>query len=262
MSSYSYGIPVAPSPSVTASSNRQFQTPVHVSPRPHLHHEANSHPPRNVWGCSGLSSQRVRPIVMHSSSPVSSCLHQCCSNREGSTGHALQSPCRTFQLSRTTPNSPCVTHQQAQEGLMIINSGFGSIPALGPPFNSSVFHPPSMQINSEHTHNQPSSQMSIRSSVILPGAPQSLMTFSSLTPSGGHSSMCSGHDQSQQGSNIGPRQKGPVGSSPIHRTQDFACPQLDEGPDRDFGSSMRKEKTNQQITAKQLPFSDEEGKRT
>ncbi|TWW70227.1 potassium voltage-gated channel subfamily H member 4a isoform X2 [Takifugu flavidus] len=281
VSSYSYGIPVAPSPSVTASSNRQSQTPGHVSPRLHLHQEAISHPARNVWGCSGLSSQRISPIVMHSSSPVSSCLHPCRSNREGSTGHTLRSPCRTFQLSRPTPNSPSMMHQ-AQEGLLVINSGFGSVPVigpntkvvyntsfptsishtLGPSFNSTWSHPPSMQINFEHPHNQLSSQMPNRSPVITPGASQYQMTFSSLTHSGGHSSMCFGHNQSQQGSTVGPRQKGPVGSSPIHQTQDFASSQMEKVPDRDFGSSLRKEKTNQQITAEQDSFFDLEGNQT
>lgn len=280
VSSYSYGKPVAPSPSETASSNRQSQTTAHVSPRLHLHHEAISHPARNVWGCSGLSSQRTNPIPMHSSSPSSSCLHLCCSNREGSTGHTVQNPCRTFQLSRTTPNSPYMTHQQAQEGLLAINSGFGSIPVIGQntkvvyntsiptsishtlcsPFNSSFSHPSSMQTNSEHKQNQPSSQMPIHPSVILPGASQYQATFSSLTYSGGHSSMCSGHNQSQQGSITGPRQKGPIGSSPIHRTQDFACSEFEEAIDRNFGSSLCKERTNQQITAEQLPFLDLEEK--
>uniref|UniRef100_H2US27 Voltage-gated delayed rectifier potassium channel KCNH4 n=1 Tax=Takifugu rubripes TaxID=31033 RepID=H2US27_TAKRU len=225
--------------------------------------------------------KRISPIVMHSSSPVSSCLHPCRSNREGSTGHTLRSPCRTFQLSRPTPNSPSMMHQ-AQEGLLVINSGFGSVPVigpntkvvyntsfptsishtLGPSFNSTWSHPPSMQINSEHPHNQLTSQMPNRSPVITPGASQYQMTFSSLTHSGGHSSMCFGHNQSQQGSTVGPRQKGPVGSSPIHQTQDFASSQLEKVPDRDFGSSLREEKTNQQITAEQDSFFDLEGNQT
>lgn len=279
ISSYSYGIPVAPSPSVTASSNRQTQTPGHVSPRLHLHHEAISHPARNVWGCSGLSPQRISPVVMHSSSPVSSCLHPCCSNREGSTGHTFKSPCRTFQLSRPTPNSLSMMHQ-APEGLLVINSGFGSIPGQntkvgyntafptsishtpGPSFNSTWSHPPTMQINTEQLNTHPSSQMPTGSPVIPPGASQYQMTFSSLTHSRGHSSMCSGHSQSQQGSIVGPRQKAPVGASPIHRTQDFACSQLEKVPDRDVGSSLRKEKTNQQITAEQDSFFDVEGNQT
>lgn len=276
--SYSYGVPVTPSPSETASSNRQSQTAVHVSPRLHLHHEAISHPARNAWGCSG-SSQRIGPILMHSSSPTSPCSHLCCSTREGSTGHTVQNLCRTFQLSRTTPNSPSMTHQQAQEGFLAINSGFGSIPVIGQstkvvystsiptsisqarcsPFNPNLSHPPSMQIIPEH--KQPSSQMSIHPSVILPAASQYQTTFSSLTYSGGHSPMCSGHNQSQQGSITGPRQKGLIGSSPIHRAQNFECSDLEEVIDRNFGSSLRKERTNQQITVEQLPFLDLEGKK-
>lgn len=284
VSSYSYGIPVAPGPSETASGNRQSQTAVHVSPRLHLHHEALSHPARNVVGCSGLSPQRISPILMHSSSPASSCAaqvhqHLCCSSREGSMGHTAQNPCRMFQLSRTTPNSPCMTHQQAQEGLLAINSGFGSIPVIGQntkvvyntsiptsipqtlysPFNSSLSHPSSMQIDSEHKQNQPSSQMPIHPSVILPEALQYQTTFSSLTYSAGHSSVCSGHNQNQQGAIAGPRQQGLIGSSPI---QDFACSELEEVIDRNFRSSLRKKRTNQLITAEQLPFLDLEEKKT
>lgn len=273
VSSYSYGVPVAPSPSETASSNQQS---VHVSPRLHLHHEAISHPARNVWGCSGLPSQRISPVLMHSSNPASPCLHLCCSSREGSTGHTVQNPCRTFQLSRTTPNSPCMTHQQTQDGLLAISSGFGSIPVIGQntkgvyntsiptsishslfsPFNSSLAHQSSMQINSEHKQNQPSSHMPIHPSVILPGASQFQTAFSSLTYSGGHSSICSEHNQREQGSIAGPRQKGLIGSSPSHRTQDFASSEMEEIIDRNLGSSLRKEQTNQQCTAEKLPFLD------
>lgn len=282
VSASSYGIPIGPSPSETASSNRQSQPAVHVSPRLHLHHEAISHPARNVWGCSGMPSQRISPILMHSSSPASSCLHLCCSNREGSSGQPVQSPCRTFHLSRTTPSSPCMSHQQAQEGLLANSSGFGSIPVIGQntkvvyntsiptsishnlcsSFHSSLSHPSSRQIISEHKQNQPSSQMSIHPSVLLPGASQYQTTFSSLTYSGGHSSMCAGPNQSQQGSITGPRQKGLIGSSPIHRTQDFASSELEKVIDRNFGSSLRKERINQQITAEQLPFLDLEEKKT
>lgn len=282
VSSYSYGIPVTPSPSETASSNRQSHSAVQVSPRLHLHHEAISHPARNMWGCSGLSSQRISPILMHSSSPASPCLHLCCSNREGSTGHSVANPCRTFQLSKTTPNSPCMTHQQAQEGPLAISSGFGSIPVIDQniklaynasiptsishtlcsPFNSSLPHPPGMQINSEHKQNLPSSQIPIHPSVILPGASQYHTPFSSLTYSGGHSSMCSGHNQSQQGSITVSRQKSLIGSSPIHRTQVFACSELEEVIDRNFGSSLRKERTNQQIAREQLSSLDLEEKKS
>lgn len=282
VSAPSYGISLGPGPSETAPSNRQSQSAVHVGPRLHLHHEAISHPARNVWACSGLSSQRISPILMHSPSPASPCLHLCCSNREGSSGQPVQSPCRTFHLSRTTPSSPCMSHQQAQEGLLAIGSGFGSIPVIGQntkvvyntsiptsishtlcsSFHSSLSHPSSMQIISEHKQNQPSSQMPIHPSVLLPGAPQYQTTFSSLTYSGGHPSMCSGHSQSLQGPVAGPRQKGLIGSSPIHRTQDLASSDLEKVIDRNFGSSLRKERINQQITAEQLPFLDLEGKQT
>lgn len=72
--------------------------------------------------------------------------------------------------------------------------------------------------------------------------------------------MCSGHNQSQQGSITGPRQS-LIGSSPIH-TQDYACSELEEIRGRNFGSLLRKERTNQQITAEKLPFLDLEEKKT
>lgn len=74
--------------------------------------------------------------------------------------------------------------------------------------------------------------------------------------------MCSGNSQSLQVPITGPRQKGLVGSGPIHGTQDLASSDLEKVIDRNFGSSLRKERINQQITAEQLPFLDLEGKQT
>lgn len=270
VSSYSYGIPLAPSPSVTTTSNWQSHTPLNIATGLHLRHEPISHPARNVWGCSGISSQGISPTLLRSSSPVSSCLHLCCSNREGSTAYRLQNPCGTFQNSRTTPNSPCMAHPHAQGGpsLLALNSTFGSIPVIGQasqvaynpaiptmsishslcsPVISNLSHPSiSVQINSDPTRKQSNSQTPILSSIPPAGQSQYQPAFSSLTPSGVHASVCSGHSQSQQGSIHGSRQNGPVGSSPVQHTQGFACSLL--GEVTDCGASLCQERTAQHIT--------------
>ncbi|KAI3359550.1 hypothetical protein L3Q82_013947 [Scortum barcoo] len=260
VSSYSYGIQMAPSPSVTASSNWQPHVPLNIATGLHLHHEAISHPARNVWGCSGVSSQGRSPTLLHSSSPVSSCLHLCCSDREGATAHRLQSQCGPFQTSRTTPNSPYMSHPHAQRGpsLLALSSAFSSFPVIcqspQAPYNASIStmsnsHPIcspvnsghshqslSVQTNSDPAHNQTNSQTPIHSSITLTGQPQYHTTFSSL-----HASVCTGHTLSQPGSVSGPRQNDPVGSSPVHHTQDFACSLV---TDRDCRASLFQERTD------------------
>ncbi|XP_070778667.1 potassium voltage-gated channel subfamily H member 4a [Enoplosus armatus] len=268
LSSYSYGIQMAPSPSVTASSNWQPHVPLNIGTGLHLHHEAISHPPRNVWGCSGMSSQGRSPTLLRSSSPMSSCLHLCCSDREGATTHRLQSQCGPFQTSRTTPNSPYMTHPHAQGGpsLLGLSSAFSSFPVicqspqvaynasiptmsnshpLCSPVNSGYSHPSlSVQTNSDPTHNQTNSQTPIHSSITPTGQPQYHTTFSSLTHFGVHTSVCTGHNQGQQGSINGPRQNDPVGSSPVHHTQDPACSLLGQVTDRECRASLYQERTD------------------
>lgn len=279
VSSYSYATTMAPSLSVTSSSNWQSHTPLNIGTGLYLHHEAISHPARNVWGCSGMFSQGIRPTLLHSSSSVSSCLHLCCSNRKGSTAQTLQNTCGTFRASRTTPNSPCMTHQQAQGGSSLLTLGSGTIPVIGqkkvaynaPDPKMSICHPlcspvnsrysqPSLsiQINSDPTHNHPNTQTPIRSSVTPIGYSQYQTSFSSLGPSEVHSSVRTGHNQSQLGSFIASRQKGPVGSSPIHHTQDYTCSVLGEVTNRDFRDSLCEERSDQQIPADQLPLLDME----
>lgn len=264
VSSYSCGLPVAPSPSVTASSNWQPHVPLNIATGLHLHHETISHPARNVWGCSGMSSQGRSPTLLHSSSPMSSCLHLCCSDREGGTAHRLQSQCGTFQTSRTTPNSGYMTHPHAQGGppLLALSSAFSSFPvicqasqvaynatiptmsnSLCSPVNSGGSHPSlSGQTNSDPIHNQTNSQTPIHSSITPTGQPQYHTTFSSLI-SGVHTSICTEHNQSLQGSLSGPRQNDPIGSSPIHHTQDIACSLLGQVPDSESRASLYQERT-------------------
>lgn len=258
----SCGIQMVPSPSVTASSNWQPHVPLNIATGLHLHHEAISHPARNVWGCSGMPSQQGRsPTLLRSSSPMSSCLHVCCSDREGAR---LQNPCGPFQSSRTTPNSPYMTHSHAQGGPSLLGlspafSGFpvicqapqvpynASIPLMSnsrplcSPVNSGYSRPSlSVQTNSDPTHqiNQTNSLTPIHSSITHTGQPQYHTTFSSLT-SAVHASTCTGHNQ---GSIIGPRQNHPIGSSPVHHTQEPACPLL--GQVTDCRASLYQERTD------------------
>lgn len=267
VSSYSCGIQMVPSPSVTSSSNWQPHAPLNIATGLHLHHETISHPARNVWGCSGMPTQGRNPTLLHSSSPASSCLHLCCSEREGAAAHRLQSQCGPFRTSRTTPNSPYMTHSHARGGasLLGLSSAFSSIPVVchAPhvpynaciptmsnshppcsPVNSAYAHPSlSVQTNSAPTHNQTNSQTPIHSSVTCSGQPQYHTAFCPLTPSAVHTSTCIAHSQSQQGSINAPRQHDPVGCSPVH-TQDLACSLLSQVTDRDFRASLYGERTD------------------
>ncbi|XP_045890160.1 potassium voltage-gated channel subfamily H member 4a [Micropterus dolomieu] len=261
VSSYSYGIQMAPGPGVTASSNWQSHVPLNIATGLHLHHEAISHPARNMWGCSGMSSQGRSPTLLHSSSPMSSCLHLCCSDREGVTAHRLTSQCDPYQTTRKSPNSPYMA--QGGPSLLGISSAFSSFPVISQspqvaynasipmmssshpvcsPVNSGCSHvSPSVQTNSDPTHNQTNSQTPIHSSITHTGQPQYHKTFSSLTHLGAHTSVCTGHNQGQQGSTIGPRQNDPVGSSPAHHV---ACSHMGQVTDRDCKASPYQEKTD------------------
>lgn len=250
VSSYSYGIPVAPSPSVTVSSNWQSHSPLNIATGLHLHHKAISHPARNVWGCSGMSSQGMSPSLLHSSSPMSSCVRLCCSDREGSTAHRLQSPCGTFQTSRTTPNSPCMGPAHGGPSILALSSAFGSIPVIGPA--SQYTSVPTMSIShsmcSPVNYSRPSISVQSKSDPTYNPSNSQTRIQSCITPARQthyHSaSVCTGHNQSQQGSIIGPRQNGPVGSSPVHHTQDLTCSLLGDVMDRDCSSSLCQERTD------------------
>lgn len=268
VSSYSYGIQMVPSPNVTSSSDWQPNVPLNIANRLHLHHEAISHPARNVLGCIGRPSQDRSPSLLHSSSPVSSFLHLCCSDREGTTAHRQQSQCSPFQTSRPTPNPPYMTHSHGQgcPSLLGLSSAFSSFPVicqapqggyntsvptmsnshpLCSPVNSGYPHPSmSAQTNSDPTHNQTSSQTPIHSTITPTGQPQYHTAFSSLSPSGVHTSIRTGHMPGQQSSINSPRQNDPVGSSSIHHAHDFACSLLGQVTDRDSTASLYQKRTD------------------
>lgn len=231
---------MVPSPTVTTSSNWQPpHVPLNISTGLHLHHEAICHPVRNAWGCTEMQSQARGQTVLHPSSPMSSCLHLCCSDREGASAHRLQSP---FQTTRTSPNSTYTTHSHIQGGpsLLGISSAFSGFPVIcqapqvvyhdpiatisnSQPLSSTVYSHLSfgVQANSDAKHSQTKPQTPIHSSLTPTGQPQYHTAFSSLTPSRVNTSLCTGQNQGQQGVLSGPRQSDPVGSSPSHQTQDL-----------------------------------------
>ncbi|XP_068434337.1 potassium voltage-gated channel subfamily H member 4a [Clinocottus analis] len=278
----SYGINMVPSPSVSTSSNWQPNVPLNIATGLHLHHEAISHPARNVWGCSGMPNQGRSPTLQHSLSPASSCLHLCCSEREGAAAQRLQSQCGPFETSRTTPNSPYMTHSHARGGASLLNLGSAfssfrgiyqgphvpynaSVPTMSnshplcSPVNSGCSHPSlSVQTNSDLTHNQTSSQTPIHSSIPYSGQPQYRTTFNPLAPPVVHTSTCMGHNQSQQGSINASRPNDPVGSSPRH-TRDGACSLLSQVTDRDCRASLYQERTESlesQDTSSSTPIAE------
>uniref|UniRef100_A0A3Q3ISH0 Voltage-gated delayed rectifier potassium channel KCNH4 n=1 Tax=Monopterus albus TaxID=43700 RepID=A0A3Q3ISH0_MONAL len=244
VSPYSFGIQMVPSPSVTVSSDWQPHVPLNISTG-HLHHEAISHPARNVWGCNGMPSQGKGPTLLHSSSPMSSLLHLCCSDREGATSHRLQNQCGAFQTPTRNPNSSYITYSHDQGGppLLALSSPFNSFPVICQasqvsynssvptvsssyplcfPVNSAYTHPPlSVQTILDPAHNQTKSQTPIHSSITPTGQAQYHTAFSSLATTGVHTSVCTGHIQ--QSSINGPRHNDLIGSSPIRHTQDLAC---------------------------------------
>lgn len=270
VTSYSYSSPVAPSPTVSVAAHWQPHSPLNIPSGLHLHHQAISHPPRNVWGCSRMPSQVLSPSLLRSSSSTGSCLHLCCSDRDAATGHRFQGPCGIFQTSRTTPNSPYMSHQQHLQrapSLAALSSVFGSIPVIGqsppmaynpslptmniphstcPPGNPTYSHPSiSVQIDSSPSRGRPAGQPPIHSSVTPVGQSQYQTTFSSVVPSGVNASVCSGHLQSQQQSPASRfRQSSPLGSSPVHRMQDFAYSLLGDAASRDCSSMLGQERTD------------------
>ncbi|XP_029015691.1 potassium voltage-gated channel subfamily H member 4a [Betta splendens] len=238
VSTCSYDIQMVPSPSVTASSDWPPRAPLNIATGLHLHHEAISHPARNMWDYSGMPSQGGSPTLLRSSSPASSCLHLCCSDREGTTAHRLLSQC----CPTTNPISTYMTYTHGQGGpsLLGLSPAFSGLPVICqaphvacnpsiPTMSSShpqcspvgsVFSHTSLSINTnlDATHIHSRSQTPIHSSVTPSGQPQYHTVFSSLSPSGVYTS---GHSPGQQGLISGSRQNNPEGSSSIHNSQDL-----------------------------------------
>ncbi|KAG7504331.1 potassium voltage-gated channel subfamily H member 4 [Solea senegalensis] len=268
VSSYTYGLQMAPTPNVTAASDWQTHVPLNIATGLHLHHEAISHPARNVLGCTGTPSHGRSPTMLHTSSPASSCLHLCCSDREGPTAHRLQSQCAPFQSSIAAPSSPYMTHSLDRGGssLLGLSSAFSSFPVvcqaprgiynasiptmsnslpICSPVNSGFTYPSlCVQTNTDATLNQTRSQTPIHTSITPTSKPQYHTAFSSLSPSGGHTSICTGHILGQQSSVNSPGHNDPLGSSSFHHTHDITCSLLGQAANRGSRASLYQERTD------------------
>ncbi|XP_076000072.1 potassium voltage-gated channel subfamily H member 4a [Genypterus blacodes] len=244
---------------MSASSDWQSHASLNMATGLHLHPEAISHPVRNVCGCSGVPTQSRSSTLLGSSSPVSSCVHLCCSDRDGATAHRLQGQCGPLQTSRTTPNSPCLTHSHGRRGpsLLSHSSAFSSFPVTGralqvgyntriptmsishplcTPVNLVQSHPSlSAQTNTDLTHSN--SQTPIHSCITPTGQPQFHTAFSSITSSGVYTTTNMAQNPGQQCSMTGLRQNNPVGSSPVHQTQDHTHSLMGQLTDRDCTAS-------------------------
>lgn len=254
VSTYPYGIQMVPNAnaSVTVSSDWETQVPFKRATGPYLHHEPISQPARNLWGpqmCvptqgrSPTLGQKVEVKRLHRpSGPMSSCLHLCSSDRDRTVGNRLQTQCGPFQTSRTTPNSPYMTHSHGRAGpsLLGLSSAFQGFPGtcqgsqvgykasvmtmssshpLCSPGSLSQSHPSlNVQASSDLTHPQSNSPTPIHSSLTPGSQPQLHTTFSPLMPSGVYTSVSTTHSPSPQGSL---RQNDLVGSRPTHHTHDL-----------------------------------------
>lgn len=264
-SSYSYGIPMAPPPNVTASSDWPLHVPLNVATGPYRHTEAIGHAVRNVWCCTGTPSQGRSSTLLYSSSPGSSCLHLCCSDREGAPAHMLQSQCGSCQASRMSPNSSCMSHSHGQAGssLLSLSSAFSSFPVACQAhqglYNTSVptlsnSLPVCSSVYSCYTHpslsgqakpepsNQTRPQTPIHSSITPTGQPQYHTAFSSLNSSG--VSVCTGHTLEERSSINSPRQNEPMGSSSVHPMPNVTCSLLGQVADRGSRASVYQERTD------------------
>ncbi|XP_076738914.1 potassium voltage-gated channel subfamily H member 4a [Maylandia zebra] len=263
-STCSCGTQVLPNPSVTTSSHWQPDVPLNISTELPPVHEMISHPARNIWHSSGIPSQCTSSALLYSSSTIPSCSHLVCSDRD--TTQRLQCFSSPFQTPRTSPGSPYMTSSHAHGGpsLLGISSAFSGYPlssqashvvssakihtissthSLCSTVNCGYSQPPlSVQTNSDSSHNQTKSQTPIHLSTTPSAQPQYHTAFSSLTPSRAHTLIYTGYED-QRGTVEGSRQNDPVGSSPVHQTQDLANSLMEQVPNMDSKASLYKERT-------------------
>lgn len=263
-STCSCGTQVLPNPSVTTSSHWQPDVPLNISTELPPVHEMISHPARNIWHSRGIPSQCTSSALLYSSSTIPSCSHLVCSDRD--TTQRLQCFSSPFQTPRTSPGSPYMTSSHAHGGpsLLGISSAFSGYPlssqashvvssakihtissthSLCSTVNCGYSQPPlSVQTNSDSSHNQTKSQTPIHLSTTPSAQPQYHTAFSSLTPSRAHTLIYTGYED-QRGTVEGSRQNDPVGSSPVHQTQDLANSLMEQVPNMDSKASLYKERT-------------------
>ncbi|KAM6957769.1 potassium voltage-gated channel subfamily H member 4a [Aplochiton taeniatus] len=258
VSTYPYGIPMVPNGNVNVTSANDWQGLRYfpVSAGPPAHNEPISYHGGNIWAYSGVPIQGRSSTLgqkveidpqQRPSSPRSSCVHLCCSDRGRTTGQGLEAQCGPFQTSRTTPNSPYMVHR-GSPSLLGISTDFQGVsqatchgarerykafvPTIGgshplcSPGSLSQSHPTlSVRVHSDHAHPQCSiSPTPISSSLSAAGQPQLHTAFSSITPLI-QASLSMAHNQGLISSPSCPRQNGLVGSSPVHHAnQDVSLP--------------------------------------
>uniref|UniRef100_A0A8C8DCX5 Voltage-gated delayed rectifier potassium channel KCNH4 n=1 Tax=Oryzias sinensis TaxID=183150 RepID=A0A8C8DCX5_9TELE len=231
-----------PNSSCGGTTTSSWQASASSSER-HLHHETISHSDRNPCSCGGFVSPARSPSLLHE--PVSTCLHHCCSNREGTTAHRHKDQCGSVHTLRAIPSSPYMIHPHAQgdSSLLSISSAFTSYPVIGQTpqviYNSPILtkhssHPLCSTINCGHS--QPSFRLQSNPSVSqkLPtsqspinppiSSAQCSTSFSSLASSRVHSPVWQG----QPNCSNGRRQNDLVGSSPVHIKQEHQCSLLEQ----------------------------------
>lgn len=245
------GTQVLPNPSVTTSSHWQPDVPLNISTGLPPVHEMISHPARNIWHSSGIPSQCTSSGFLYSSSTIPSCSHLVCSDRD--TTQRLQCFSSPFQTPRTSPGSPYITFSHAHGGpsLLGISSAFSGYPlscqgshvvSSAKTHTISSTHSLCSTVNSDSLHNRTKSQTPIHLSTTPSAQPQYHTAFSSLTPSRAHTLIYTGYED-QRGTVEGSRQNDPVGSSPIHQTQDLANSLMEQVPNMDSKASLYKERT-------------------
>lgn len=231
-------------PNVVTSNSWHPHVPLNTSTELHLHHETISHPARNAWGCSGISCHPRSPTLHHASSSMSTCLHLCCSDRERTTAHRLQSQHGPFQTPRETPGSPYMTqsHTLPGQSLLGVSSGFSSFPVICQAsqvaYNAQIpakhssqplctpncghSHPSfSAPPNCNVTQNLPQSHTPIHPPIPSTVKLQYHTVVDSLTPTGILNSVSSEEKKGPYPSpSYGPRQNDLVGSSPVHPPQE------------------------------------------
>ncbi|MED6235038.1 hypothetical protein ATANTOWER_013520 [Ataeniobius toweri] len=244
-------------PGVTSCSHWHPNVSLDSSSELHLHHETISYPARNAWDCGGMLSHRRNSTLLHSSSSVSTCLHLCCSDKEGTSAERLQSQYSPFQTPRATPSSPCIIHPHNNIGSPLLgnSSTFSSFPVICqcPPATYKISSLAKGNTNPVSNHPYPvlnlltnsqsltDPQTPVHSANSHIGQPQYHTAFSSLIPSGAHTLVSTEHNMSQLSST---RQNDPVGSSPVHHSQDHACSLMGQVSNRECGGSLYHERTD------------------
>uniref|UniRef100_A0A3B3TRV3 Voltage-gated delayed rectifier potassium channel KCNH4 n=1 Tax=Poecilia latipinna TaxID=48699 RepID=A0A3B3TRV3_9TELE len=207
----------------------------------------------NAQDCSGLRSHNRTPTLLHSSSSVSASLHLCCSDRDGKTADGLQGQYSPFQTPRATPSS---LYNHRIVSLLGIDSDPSTFPVIcqsqrGVYNTSSPIKNNTNPVNYGHSHptlnfltnsqSLTNPQTPVHSLSNPTGQARYRTAFSSLTPSGPHTSLSTDHNKSQQSSK---RQNDPAGSGLVLHSQDHVCSLLGQISNRECGGSLYHDRTD------------------